>query len=334
MTFRSTPQFLGCTAVLVRNTITPTLPAFDLTGAKTRNEHMRQPVGIALLALLATLATGQQTVGEAADAKLQQNYEALKQHEMGVMNGCYTLYEAASQVDDRQRRLMLGENGFLAYNGQAAVFWKDYLGWLGAEVSASKAAGLVQAAKARAQHGPKDGVFVRTQQIENSCRDTKTALNASACEQPAEDKTFYVPIRMLSLAKVCRELAARSSRSKPAQWLREKPDQLAQFNKKRARDKAQVQHYDAVLAGQPVPQCPTGFLSDGSVALFGGGGSNAFQPEADMVKAEYEKWANHSERDNYSTENTLALSQMPYIKWQGECDKFEKLAGFPPELQQ
>ena len=296
---------------------------------------MKHTTACLLLALLTTQAVGQDTAGDAAEARMRQNYEALKQQELGLMQGCHTLYHAAGLVDDRVRRLMLGDGGFTAYDSGDAGFWKDYLAWRGVAVDESKARDLADTARARAQlgpeDGPEDGLFARTRQIETRCRQTQTGLQASACDEAPKDKAMYIPLRMLAVTKICREIAARDGRGKPAQWVKDDPEQLARFDRERRQDKRKVAHYDALLAGQPVPQCPNGVIGADVLPLFGSGGSEAFQPEFDMLHTEFGRWdvARRVAAGKYSPENDIKLSQMPYIRWQGECDRLDTLYGVP-----
>lgn len=290
---------------------------------------MKQAMGIAWLAVMATAATGQDTADGASN--LRQQYEVLTGQEHAWVQACHTLHQAAGLVDDRERRLMLGDAGFLADGGQPAPFWADYLRWLGIEADPARSTGLAETVRTRAPQGPDDGVFARTRQLEQGCREAQASLQASRCPDADADKAMHVPIRMLQPTKLCRELAAQSSRRKPAQWVRDDPAQRARFEQARQADLERVQRYDALLAGQAVPQCPVGVIGADVLPLFGGGGSAAFQPEADLLHTEFGRWdvARRVAAGQYSPENDLKLSQMPYIRWQVECDKFDALFGVP-----
>ena len=163
------------------------------------------------------------------------------------------------------------------------------------------------------------------------CRQTEQMLAVNRCANEnvgdAPPATL-IPAVAMPIAKICREMAAIETRNEPADWVLGNPEELAEFIARIEKHRREVAHFDALLASQPIPQCPTDYK--GGACLIGcTGGSNAYGEAYDAVEKAIKEFRAATGRNaDWSNEAMIARNKLDRVQWEGECDDLKMVTNY------
>lgn len=266
--------------------------------------------------IAALIATAAPATAETYDEGVQRKVQQEQQGDMIFASNCLQVSMTLNIAAPDAASGIYGEGGAASAQTQE-TFWSTYLERLGHPGLGVDEAQLTQLAK-KLEENPSAAAAVLSPTW-MQCTQAHDYLTEYACPFTAGEKPvgFHLTMGNIGLARMCRESAQMSSEGTLKDEYKDDPAAQARFNAQQQAYIKERDHFDALLAAQPAPQCPK---SPGPFL------SAIFPTERKQVEDAYQAWIN-----GLNTQDDMTSSQMPYIQWQTACGQLKDITGFEAE---
>ena len=292
-------------------------------------------VACTVLASLCLLpAVAQQTYGEQKEAEKRAVFA---QHQQADAQSAFTCLATAQAYNGlpRDRKSRISETEVTVN----PMFWEAYLARLGAPAETFQAVNAqAEKMKQALMNAADDNMNRIAPQVSarlNQCAEAETMLEANRCsvgDAGDAPPPVLIPVALMPQVRICREMAANSSRQEPAPFVEEDPDQLADFNARIEGYKREVAYFDQLLSSQPAPQCPTDYKGGACLLMSCTEGVPAFGEAYDAVDQALAAFhGSVSGPGAWSNEAMIERSKNDRVQWSIACEDIKMVINYPEE---